>query len=251
MNYWSLPRTVRALSACCCIAVAQAALAADTVTIGAEDDWAPYSFKAGAEAKGYSVDIVREAFKAAGVDVKFTSLPFTRCMSEVDNGQLVGCFNAVRNSRSERSYLWHARPLVDSRSVIYALSSSTESGLKLKDLEGKTVGVTNGYEYGEEFDRNTKIFRDASIQDELGFKKLLAGRFQYMVSFDKVANSLFAKNKDFTGKFKAVGIAAEARYYLAFSKKHPESQKYQEVFNQGFDAIVQNGTLRAIEAKWP
>jgi len=251
MNPSPFQRTANIILLWCCGWASHPAWAADTVIIGAEDDWAPYSYKSGPDAKGYSVDIVREAFKASGIEVRFISLPFARCMSEVDNGQLVGCFNAVRNSKSEKRYLWHRRPLVDSRSVIYSLASSAESGLQLKDLEGKTVGVTNGYEYGEDFDTNTKIIRDPSNQDELGFKKLLAGRFQYMVSFDKVANSLFATNKDFAGKFKTVGIAAEAKYYMVFSKKHPGSTKYLAAFDQGFDAIVKNGTHRAIEAKWP
>jgi polar amino acid transport system substrate-binding protein len=224
--------------------------AAETVTIGAEDDWAPYSSKVGAEAKGFAVDIVREAFKAAGVDVKFEAMPYARCMDITKSGELAGCFDAARNAAMENDYLWHAKALFNGKINIYASSDSTESGLTSKSLEGKTVGVTNGYEYGDEFDTNTKIKRDVARQDELGFKKLLAKKIPYMVAYEKVANAIFAKNPEFAGKFKAIGMTADPGLYLAFSKKHPDGAKFVTKFNQGFEAIQKNGKYKAIEAQW-
>ena len=112
------------------------------------------------------------------------------------------------------------------------------------------MGVTNGYEYGEAFDANTKIKRDAANQDDLGFKKLQARRFEYMVSFEKVADSVFAKDPSLAGKFKRIGVAADAHLYLVFSRKHPDGAKYLERFNAGFEALGRNGSYRSLEAKW-
>ncbi|QDQ26120.1 transporter substrate-binding domain-containing protein [Chitinimonas arctica] len=225
---------------------------ADTVTIGAEDDWAPYCAKVGNEAKGFAVDIVREAFKAAGVDVKFAVVPYARCMSEAKDGKLAGCFDAARNSLLENDYLWHAKPMFTAAINIYAPADSKESGLRPKDLEGKDVAVTNNYEYGDDFDRNTRIKRSVSNQDEQGFRKLLAKRVQYMVAYEKVANDIFAKNKaDFTGKFNVVGTTAEPGLYIAFSKKTPDGAKYLEKFNQGLETIRKNGKYKTIEAAYP
>ncbi|GLR15264.1 hypothetical protein GCM10007907_40540 [Chitinimonas prasina] len=229
-----------------------AAAWAETVTIGAEDDWAPYCSKVGNDAKGFAVDVVREAFKAAGVEVKFALVPYARCMSEAKEGKLVGCFNAARNSLLENDYLWHAKPMFNARINIYAPADSSESGLTPKSLEGKDVAVTNNYEYGDDFDRNTKIKRSVSNQDEQGFRKLLAKRVQYMVAYEKVANAIFSKNKaEFTGKFKAVGMTAEPGLYIAFSKKHPDSAKFVEKFNQGMEAIRKSGKYKSLETAWP
>jgi len=233
-----------------CVAAMGLSYAADTVTLGAEDDWAPYSSKVGSEAQGFAVDIVREAFKAVGVEVKFSSVPYARCMAVTKSGELAGCFDAARNSALENDYLWHAKPLFNAKINIYATADSKESGLTTKSLEGKAVGVTNGYEYGDEFDTNTKIKRDVANQDELGFRKLLANRMPYMVAYEKVANAVFTKHKEFEGKFKAVGMTANPALYIAFSKKNPDGAKYVEKFNQGFDLIVKNGKYKAIEAQW-
>jgi len=223
---------------------------AETVTIGAEDDWAPYSSKVGVEAKGFAVDIVREAFKAAGVDAKFTAMSYARCMAVTKDGELAGCFDAARNSALEGNYLWHAKPLFNGKINIYSTTDSTESNLSPKDLIGKNVAVTRDYEYGEEFDTNTNIKRSVADKDEQGFQKLLNKRVPYMVAYEKVANALFISNKGFTNKFKAVGVVADPGLYIAFSKKHPDGAKFLTKFNQGFEIIQKNGKYKAIEALW-
>ncbi|MDK2124739.1 substrate-binding periplasmic protein [Parachitinimonas caeni] len=224
---------------------------AETVSIGAEDDWYPYSGKVNGQAKGMAVDIVGAAFKAAGIDVKFESLPYARCMAMAKSGEVAGCFDTARNSTLEKEYLWHKQPLFKARIAIYARADSKQSGLTTKDLEGKDVGVTNDYEYGEEFDRNTKIRRSVSNQDEQGFRKLAAGRVEYMVAYEKVADAVFKKNeKDFAGKFKAVGETAVPELYIAFSQKRPDNQKIVDAFNKGMDAIQKDGTYKQIVDRW-
>lgn len=223
---------------------------AETVTIGAEDDWAPYSSKVGKEAKGFAVDIVREAFKAAGVDVNFTPMLYARCMAVTKEGGMVGCFDAARNSALENNYLWHAKPLFNGKINIYSTADSTESNLSTKDLVGKNVAVTRDYEYGEEFDSNTNVKRSVADKDEQGFQKLMNKRVPYMVAYEKVANALFVSNKDFTNKFKSVGLLSDPGLYIAFSKKHPDAAKFLAKFNQGFDIIQKNGKYKEIEAQW-
>ncbi|MFC4159268.1 substrate-binding periplasmic protein [Chitinimonas lacunae] len=224
---------------------------AETVTIAAEDDWHPYCGKVGTEAKGMAVDIVREAFKAAGVDVRFEVMPYARCMEQAKSGKVTGCFDAARNSTLENDYVWHKPAMFKARINIYALANSTQSNLGVKDLEGREVAVTNGYEYGEEFDTNPRIKRSVNNQDVLGFRKLAAGRVQYAVAYEKVANAVFDKHKpEFAGKFKAVGMTAEPELYIAFTKANPDGAKFAAKFGQGLEAIMKNGKYKEIENRW-
>ncbi|MFC4161737.1 substrate-binding periplasmic protein [Chitinimonas lacunae] len=224
---------------------------ADSVTLGVEDDWAPYAAKVGNEAHGFAVDLVRAAYEAVGVEVSLVALPYARCMAEARVGKLVGCFDAARNSLLEERYFWHRQPLFRARVQIYAPSHSRDSDLTLRQLEGRVVGVTNGYEYGEEFERNPRILRSVSNRDEHSFRKLLARRVDYVIAYEKVAEYLMAENAaDFRGRFKPVGVVTEAGLYIAFSKKHPDAPHYLEKFNRGLDAIMRNGKYRQIEASW-
>ena len=227
------------------------AMAADVVIIGAEDDWYPYAGTVDAKPKGMAVDIVREAFKQADVDVKFESMPYARCMEEAKAGKIFGCFDAARNSSLESQYLWHAKPLFLARINIYSKTDSAEKDLGTKNLEGKAVAVTQDYEYGEAFDSNTKINRIVSKHDIQGFRLVLNGKAPYAVAYEKVANHLFKQHKaDLGGKFKAVGMTAEVGLFIAIGKTYPNAAKFVERFNQGFDTIVKNGKYKAIETTW-
>lgn len=224
---------------------------AETITVGAEDDWAPYSSVVNHEARGFAVDVVREAFAAVGVTVAFAVLPYTRCLAETKAGRLIGCFDAVPNSMIRASYLWHEHPLFTTHMNVYSLKNSTESGLSAANLEGKTVGVERGYEYGDEFDLNTKILRVTLDKNVHGFKMLLAKRIQYMAAEERIARALFIQESaSFGGKFKMVGTVATPGLYMAFTKNSPDGQKYLTKFNQGYSAIRANGRYQAIEAKW-
>jgi len=224
---------------------------AQTIKLGAEDDWYPYSGVRDGQPAGFAEDLIKEAFKAEGIEVKFYSLPYARCMAETKVGNLLGCFDAARNSLLEPNFLWPAYPMYMARINIYALANSTESGLGPHDLEGREVAVTNNYEYGEDFDTDKKIHRNVSNQDVQGFRMLMAGRVQYMVAYDKVANYLFARYKDqFSGKFKIVGQTGAPGLYLAFSRKYPDAQQFVDKFDAGIAVIRQDGRYRLIEEKW-
>jgi polar amino acid transport system substrate-binding protein len=224
---------------------------AETITIGAEDDWAPYSSVVDNRAQGFAVDVVREAFAAVNVTVNFEVLPYVRCLAQAKAGHIVGCFDAVPNAMISPSYLWHAQPLFTTHMNVYALASSSEHGLVAPSLEGKTVGVARDYEYGDAFDLNTKIVRKVVDRNDSGFKMLLARRIAYMAAEERIANALFAKYPGaFGGKFKMVGTVATPGLYMAFTKASPDGAKYLAKFNQGYALIRNTGRYAALERKW-
>jgi polar amino acid transport system substrate-binding protein len=224
---------------------------AETVNVGAEDDYAPYSSVVDHVAKGFAVDVVRESFAAVGVTVNFEVLPYTRCLAETKAGNLIGCFDAVPNKLIASSYLWHAQPLFSTPMNVYSLAESKESGLTATDLDGKTVGVERGYEYGDQFDLDTKIVRKVVDKNDQGFKMLLAGRIQYMAGEERISKALFKKYPALFGnKFKMVGTVSTPGLYMAFTKGSPDGAKYLEMFNRGFALIHSNGKYKMIEEKW-
>lgn len=231
------------LAACRC--------AAETIKVGAEDDWAPYSSLVDGKAQGFAVDVVRESFAAVNITVNFEVLPYVRCLAKAKAGQLVGCFDAVPNGMISSSYLWHDHPLFTTRMNVYALAGAEEQGLTAASLEGKTVGVARDYEYGDEFDLNTRIVRRVVDKNEHGFKMLLARRIRYMAAEERIANALFARYPAaFGGKFKRAGTVATPGLFMAFSKSVPDAARYLAKFNQGYAAIRKSGRYQAIERKW-
>lgn len=224
---------------------------AQQLVIGAEDDWAPYSSNIDGQARGFAVDVVREAYAAAGVNVAFRVLPYVRCMAMARLGEIAGCFDAVPNHLIAERYLWPDKPLFSTRMNVYALAGSAEHGLHARDFEGKTVGVTRDYEYGDEFDLNQKIVREVGTKNEQGFRKLLAGRMQYMAAEERIAKALFVRYPaQFCGKFKEVGTVATPGLYIAFSKHDPAAAGHLRKFNEGFALLHKSGRYKGLEARW-
>lgn len=224
---------------------------ADTVVLGAEDDWYPYSGVRNGQAAGMAEDIIRAAFAASGIRVVFKPLPYARCLADAREGRLPGCFNVVRTTLRAPFFLWPARPLYRASIHAYALAGPPVRPISLRDLEGTEVGITNRYEYGERFDLNTRIRKNSGLQDIEGFRKLQAGRVRYMIAYEKVATALFRQHPEELGKhFVTAGRIDQPALYLAFSRHHPDSQRLCARFNRGFARIVKDGRYDAILARW-
>jgi polar amino acid transport system substrate-binding protein len=224
---------------------------AETVTIGAEDSWYPYSGVVNGKPAGFTVDLVRAAFAAENIDVKFESMPYARCTKMVKDGHLLGCFDTARSSMVEADFLWHKKPMFNSRSMIFARASNQQKNVSVAALEGKNVVVCRDYEYGDAFDSNRKVIRQVAKDDYSGFRMLLAGRGDYVLAYEKVAEILIKEHPDeFAGKIIPVGVIEELRLYTVFSKTFPESARYMALFEQGFDQISKNGKVKEIEIRW-
>ncbi|MYN04446.1 transporter substrate-binding domain-containing protein [Pseudoduganella sp. DS3] len=242
---------ILALLAAMLAALVLPASAGPTITIGAEDDWAPYSSGPDGHARGFAVDVVREAYALAGVAVHFKALPYSRCMAETRAGRLLACFDAVPNSLIAPHYLWPQQPLFSTHMNIYARAGSPERNLRVRDLEGRTVGVQREYEYGEAFDVNSRIVRHVVDKNEHGFRMLLAGRIDYMAAEARIADALFrSKPAEFAGRFALVGTVATPQVFIAFSKDAPNSRAMLALFNQGYAKLRKSPRYKELQDKW-
>jgi len=224
---------------------------ADTYTIVAEDDWYPYSAARNNQAEGLAVDVVKAAFAAAGAGVQLKLLPYARCMDEVKKGNEIGCFDTNNSDPNyQADFVYHKEPLFIGRIAVYAPAAFSGT-VDVKGLEGHSVGVTIGYSYGVAVDSNTKIKKQPAETDIQNLMKLAAGRVEFALLYDKVADTLVAENKDkFAGKFKAVGVVSEDGLYISFSKIHPKAAEAMAAFNKGMSTIRSNGTYKKIEDDW-
>jgi polar amino acid transport system substrate-binding protein len=236
----------------CCLALALSgpARAAETVVIGAEDDWFPYSGVVDGVAQGMTHDIVRAAFAAVGIEVRFEVLPYARCMAETKAGTLVACFDTIRSPTVADAYLWPALPMFEIQYMIFARADASAKGLRARDLEGHTVAVTNGYEYGAAFDTNPRIKRVVTMQDERNFRMVLLQRAQYTVTTEENARLLFARQTDLQGQFKVVGALEPEGIFMVFSRRHPLAERLRLRFEEGLSAIIKSGQRKAIQDSW-
>lgn len=251
------PRVIRRrdalLTACLALPASAALTQPRTVVIGAEDDWYPYSASVDGRPQGITVDLVTAAYAAVGIQARFEPLPYVRCMAQTKSGSLVACFNTTRTALIEDDYLWPARPMFEERFLIWARADSPAgraTGLQVRDLEGRVVAVTRGYEYGAEFDSNPRIQRMVTSHDENNFRLLLRGRATYTLAPDINTRLLFKRQPDLAGHFKVVGQLSSFGIFTTFSRLHPDSRAMLAAFDEGMKAIQANGVAKAIQERW-
>lgn len=219
------------------------------VQIGAEDDWRPYAYTLSGKPMGFSVELVQAAW-AAGVEVELVALPYARCMREVEAGKLPACFNTLRDARNEDKYLWHSTHLFRARIGIYGRADGSSEPLNLQSLKGKRIGVTNGYEYGSAFDDDPAMVRDVANSDLSSLRKLVAGRVDYALVYDRVANEIAVNNQALGQQFRLRGTLLDTGLYLSFSKRFEGAAALVKKFDAALETIRKNGEYARIEARW-
>jgi polar amino acid transport system substrate-binding protein len=225
--------------------------AANKVRIGAEDDWRPYSYVSGREPVGFAVDIVKAAWAAAGVTLELVPLPYARCMRMVDNGDLDGCFDTLRDARTEAQYRWHRQPLFKARIAIYGRTVGPNAPvIGPDDLLGQRIGVTNGYDYGAKFDGDSRMVRDVAVSDLASLRKLVAGRVDYALVYDRVADRIADLHPELAPLFMQRGVLMEPLLYLSFNRKGDALKPLIAKFDRGLEQIRKSGEYARIEARW-
>lgn len=224
--------------------------AAEKVTLLAEDAWYPYTGKTDTQSvAGIAVDLITAAFEEVDTVVEYKVVPYDRAMAKVRKGEAIACFNTPREPNVEAFYKWPEQRLYQAKSFYYARKNFVGEIKSVKDLAKRKVGLVQGYGYGNDIDNNTQMHKVFSSSDKISIRKLMAKRVDVIVVFEMVAKHLLSQMPE--GKnIKVVGQTKLTDIYLAFSKKHPNSDKYIFLFNKGFAKIKQNGRWQKIIDTW-
>lgn len=241
------------LALLCSLSVEMGVAQAQTVVFGAEDDWFPLTAERDGKAVGLAVDVIREAYALEGVNVEFRTLPYALCMStvaEAEQTELAGCFNTSRNPILDAKYFYGKEHLFQTPVNIYAVANSKEAGLTVAALEGKRVGVVQGYEYGVAFDVNTKIIKIAAAQERMSFSKLQGQQLDYVVAYDATVRSILREQGEWKGAFKMVGKVADTKLFLSFAKNYPDVQPVMDKLDSGIRKLKASGRYDIIFRYW-
>ena len=216
---------------------------AETIILGAENDWVPYANQDGT---GMSNDIVLAAYKAVGIDVKFQVGPYNRLLKMVRNGGILGAFNVPKERSNEKEYIFGKTPLFTALSAYYHNSEKPLSVTRKEDLiNGEKVGVVFDYGYGDFFSNNNRITKIEVRSDLLNLRKLAKGRLDATILYDKTAQKLIKENR-LNGKIVKAFDSETADIYVAFSKTFPKARHYADKLDEGIAIIKVNNTYKKI-----
>ena len=216
---------------------------AETITLGAENDWIPYS---NSDGTGMANEIVSAAYKAVGIDVAFKVGPYNRLLKEVAEGHILGAFNVPKESANENKYIFGNTPLLVARSAYYHNKDNPLSVGKKEDLvNGEKIGIVFDYGYGDFFAENDRIVKIPVRSDLLNLRKLAKGRIDATILYEKTAEKIIAENH-MSDKIAKAFESERLDIYVAFSKTFPKSGYYAEKLDEGLALIKENGLYERI-----
>jgi len=231
--------------------LASACAAAAPLEIMVEDAASPWSNPDGS---GLANAVVKAAFAAAQVDIKLLVVPYARCKAFVMAGHIPACLSMSWEPKFKGLIAFSNKPIFAAHIELYSNEQNPISARKLDDIpSGTVVGIVNGYEYPESFQamRQAGVIFDYSPSETVSLKKLEAGRIRLAVlMLDGIKTDTAIMAEAGASNVAHLFSAGEQGSFVGFSTRHAKGEFARTKYNEGYDIIARNGTLKAISAAW-
>lgn len=180
------------------------ALAAEIVRAAYEDKSLPPYYTGtsevvDADAPGVSVELMREAAKAAGLEIQFVRMPWVRCLKSLQRGDVDVIFNSsFKEDRQEMGVYPMAGGKPDSSkrlaTISYALyrlkgSAVAYDGKSITGLDGGAVGASSGYSIIEDLAR-MGVKTEEAADTAANFRKLALKRIPAVAAQEAQADPM-------------------------------------------------------------
>lgn len=222
------------------------------------DPWEPYQYQdADGTVRGMDVEIVRDLAKGAGCGVTFTRGAWKELLAGVQAGT-VDVLMAATPTDERKSYAAFSPSYRRESFVVLTRASDadTDGPLDLEKLvrEGKRIGLTDGYYYGEavtsviQADASRAAFVLAPVA-ELNYTKLVAGELDALIDDPNVAAAI-VKRKGFGDQvMRSSTDITSGDVSFMFSKKSVPAATVSK-FNASLTARRGDGSLERLMSRY-
>jgi len=222
-------------------------LAQKNVTLANETSWAPYYGK-DLHKGGYIAEVIRQAFKTVGYDLKIKWMPWKRALVSAEKGVVDGLGGAYYTEERAKKFLYSDS--FESTQVVFCkMKDNPVKYEKIEDLKGYKIGIGRGYGLPEIIKNADYLSFDEAVNFEQNMKKLHRKRIDLLINSKMIIldmiNKKFPHLKD---KIEFIGKPLEEEtIHIVISKKIPNGQTIINDFNKGLKIIEQNGYLKKIK----
>lgn len=232
---------------------------ADEIVLASPASWCPFSCQAGSAREGFTVDIARAIFSAAGHKVRLVNESYSRALVDVRAGAYTATASTFREEAPD--FVFPAQPISRHRFCVYVPADSRwnySGAASLSELE--RVGVIRDYAYGAALDviiRTSPERFEAHAGDgptERMLRRLQLGRLDAFIEDENLVGSTRQQHPELAPR--NAGCEPASYAYLAISPKHPKALEYARLFSDGMVRLRRSGRLKTILAtyglaEWP
>lgn len=226
-----------------------------TIAIAA-DLWCPHNCAAGSKREGYMIEIAREAFALARLEVEYTNVSWARALELADQGYIDGVVGAF--SRDSAGFVYPEEAIGYARTALFTHADSDWTYEGINSLGQKKLVTINGYSYSTELDayidkhkKNPKRVWILSGPAPLtrAIELLEHDRSDVLPEdLDVMHWTLGQLGKH--DRLRMVGQLERLPVYIAFSEANPQSEDFATLLTEGVRKLRKSGRLDEILASY-
>ncbi|MEO9323062.1 ABC transporter substrate-binding protein/permease [Nocardioides sp. C4-1] len=216
-----------------------------TIRVGTEGTYRPYSYEDGGRLTGYDIDVMRAVADEAGLDVDFVEGGFDSLFPELDAGRIDAIANQITINPERASRYLFTRPYTYSRGVIVTAEDNDDI-TSIDDVRGKRAAQSETSNWAE-------VARDAGADvqsvDSFAQQALLLrnGQVDVVINDNIAVLDFLASQRDPGIKIVADVDDEISRQALVFRK---DEQALRDRADQALQRLAADGTLREISEKY-
>lgn len=206
------------------------------------ESYAPYSYLEGDTLTGHAVDFMTEALSRSGVAASMELTKWSRAISLAEKQPDTCVFPTARTEEREPKFQW-VGPMYSNGEYLLQRTGTNQDVTTLEEALTKTIGTQFG-DYTEGMLKGmgaTKI--DLAADQQMTFKKLAAGRLDYVIVLGGAAEAAIAN-----GDFEIAMEVSRTDIYLACS--NDTSVEAVGKLGVAISEIVEDGTRDALVAAY-
>jgi polar amino acid transport system substrate-binding protein len=225
---------------------------AETLVI-AGDIWCPINCAPESAKPGIFVELARDIFAEAGIQVEYRVINWARAISDARTGKLNAVIGAGIQDAPDFLYTPTAPGI--SRMCFYVAQGAPWRYQGLGSLAQVRLGTINSYSYGQEIDAYVRMHRAKGDRVqvvsgeqalEMNVEKVRFGRLDATVENSWVMENLLARTRQ-QDRLQSAGCRApDVPIYLAFSPAIEASARYNALFEAGLQRYRASGRLDAL-----
>lgn len=221
----------------------------DTLIIGTNAEFAPFTFIENDEIVGFDIDIAKEIAKRLDKKIKFKNMSFVALIPEIQLGSIHIIAAGMTPTLEREKRVFFTQPHFDKDPLIAVQPLHKEKINQITDLANKSVIVNQGYtadRYVSGIKEIKDVTRLSSGTVSTAMLALQSGKADaYIASYSSLQPYL---EKYGTDGFQFTPLSGtEELYALAVSKKYP---KLYEQIQATIAAMEKDGTLKSLRDKW-
>lgn len=218
-----------------------------TLTVVTDASYAPFEYMDKGQIKGFDVDFMNAAAKAAGYNVNIQNVGWNPLFVEIKGKTAdIGMAAITITPERKQTYDFSNPYFLSTNMILVPKGSSIKTG---NDLKGKTVAVQNGTTGQAVVEKilgvnNPSIAKFTTVT--LAINQMKSGGAQAVVADNNVVKAYAEQNPN--DKLKALSDPNfPVEYYgLMF----PKGSKIEADINKGIATIINNGTYTKIYKQW-